>query len=212
MPEPCLLQPRFRAAGSQPDVDPGCASILQRGAGCYPMTTESGHQFWAPQRLAELDFYTILYDTTLYYARIYQNVAQSDILYDLLQSSTIYCEPAFSEHCCFHSGVRRARERAKAVDSRFIKGGAVETGCSDLYDIICQFTIQYYPHPLHPPPTTPPFAECRLMHTMSRTGEPANIRRARPAEPALALSLLLLIIVELVVLVVLVLVLVLLLS
>ena len=35
------------------------------------------------------------------------------------------------------------------------KGGAVETGCSDLYDMICRFTKQYYPHPLHPRSTAP---------------------------------------------------------
>ena len=39
------------------------------------------------------------------------------------------------------------------------KGGAVETGCSDLYDVICCFTIQYYPNPLHPRSTAPPSAE-----------------------------------------------------
>ena len=36
------------------------------------------------------------------------------------------------------------------------KGGALETGCSDLHYIISCFTISYYPHPLHPPPTAPP--------------------------------------------------------
>ena len=39
------------------------------------------------------------------------------------------------------------------------KGGAVETGCSELYGVIYDFTIWYYPNPLHPPPTAPPSAE-----------------------------------------------------
>ena len=39
------------------------------------------------------------------------------------------------------------------------KEGAVETGCSDLYDVIYDFIIEYYPNPLHPPPTAPPFDE-----------------------------------------------------
>ena len=40
------------------------------------------------------------------------------------------------------------------------KGGAVETGCSDVYDVIHSFIIYDYPHPLHPPPTAPHFDEC----------------------------------------------------
>ena len=36
------------------------------------------------------------------------------------------------------------------------KGGAVERGCSDLYGVIHDVTTQYYPNPLHPPPTAPP--------------------------------------------------------
>ena len=39
------------------------------------------------------------------------------------------------------------------------KGGAVETGCSGLHSITGCCTIWYYPHPLHPPPTVPPFDE-----------------------------------------------------
>ena len=39
------------------------------------------------------------------------------------------------------------------------KGGAVETGCSGLHYIIGSFIIQYFPHPLYPPPTAPPFDE-----------------------------------------------------
>ena len=39
------------------------------------------------------------------------------------------------------------------------KGGAVETGCSGLHYIIGCFIIQYYSHPLHSPPTAPPFDE-----------------------------------------------------
>ena len=39
------------------------------------------------------------------------------------------------------------------------KGGAVETGCSGLHYIIGCCIIYYYPHPLHPPPTAPPFDE-----------------------------------------------------
>ena len=30
----------------------------------------------------------------------------------------------------------------------------METGCSDLYGVIYDLTIQYYPDPLHPPPNT----------------------------------------------------------
>ena len=39
------------------------------------------------------------------------------------------------------------------------KGGAVERGCSGLHYIIGCFIIWYYPHPLHLPPTAPPFDE-----------------------------------------------------
>ena len=39
------------------------------------------------------------------------------------------------------------------------KGGTVETGCSGLQAMIGCFTISYYPNPLHPPPTAPPFDE-----------------------------------------------------
>ena len=39
------------------------------------------------------------------------------------------------------------------------KGGAVETGCSGLHYIIGCVTIQYYPHPLNPLSTAPPFEE-----------------------------------------------------
>ena len=54
------------------------------------------------------------------------------------------------------------------------KGGAVETGCSGLHHIICCFIIEYYPHPLHHPPTAPPFDEY-----------PASARRAqRSPRPA----------------------------
>ena len=35
------------------------------------------------------------------------------------------------------------------------RGGAVETGCSDLYDVIYDFYSIMLPHPLHPPPTAP---------------------------------------------------------
>ena len=35
-------------------------------------------------------------------------------------------------------------------------GGAVETGCSDLYDVTYYLIIWYYLHPLRPPPTAPP--------------------------------------------------------
>ena len=47
------------------------------------------------------------------------------------------------------------------------KGGAVETGCSDLYGVIYYFIIYYYPHPLHTPPTAPPCNEYpSLGHTL----------------------------------------------
>ena len=39
------------------------------------------------------------------------------------------------------------------------RGGAVETGCSGSHYITGCFVIYYYPHPLHPPPTAPPFDE-----------------------------------------------------
>ena len=39
------------------------------------------------------------------------------------------------------------------------RGGAVETGCSCLHHIIGCVTIEYYPHPLRPPPTAPPCNE-----------------------------------------------------
>ena len=35
----------------------------------------------------------------------------------------------------------------------------METGCSDLHGVIHDFTVQYHPNPLHPPPTAPPFDE-----------------------------------------------------
>ena len=57
----------------------------------------------------------------------------------------------------FSPTVRSAH--AKNQDSS--KGGTVETGCSGLHYIIvigC-FIVQYCLHPLHPPPTAPPFDE-----------------------------------------------------
>ena len=39
------------------------------------------------------------------------------------------------------------------------QGGALETGCSELYDVLYCFIMQYYPHPLNPPPTAPPCNE-----------------------------------------------------
>ena len=50
----------------------------------------------------------------------------------------------------------KAMTPEQAQDSS--KGGAVETGCSDLYDVI-YWLIICYPHPLHPPPTAPPCNE-----------------------------------------------------
>ena len=40
-----------------------------------------------------------------------------------------------------------------------VKEDAVETGCCALHYIIGCVAIQYYPHPLHPPPTAPPCDE-----------------------------------------------------
>ena len=37
------------------------------------------------------------------------------------------------------------------------RGGAVETGCSDLHGVVYYFTIRYDPNLLHPPPTAPPY-------------------------------------------------------
>ena len=50
------------------------------------------------------------------------------------------------------------RHKYEALHSA--KGGAAETGCSGLHSIIGCFTIQHYPHPLHPPPTATPL--CRV--------------------------------------------------
>ena len=44
-------------------------------------------------------------------------------------------------------------------DLHSAKGGAVEPGCSDLYGVIYYVTVQYYPNPLHSPPTAPPCNE-----------------------------------------------------
>jgi len=41
------------------------------------------------------------------------------------------------------------------------KGGAVETGCSDLYHATYCLLASYCRHSLHPPPTAPPSDECR---------------------------------------------------
>ena len=38
-------------------------------------------------------------------------------------------------------------------------GGAVETGCSALHDVMGCSTTYDFPHPLCPPPTAPPFDE-----------------------------------------------------
>ena len=43
------------------------------------------------------------------------------------------------------------------------RGGAVETGCSGSHHVIGCFTIWYCRHPLHPPPTAPPFDEFPIM-------------------------------------------------
>ena len=51
------------------------------------------------------------------------------------------------------------KEKQETISQDSSKGGAVETGCSDLYGVIYYFTIQYYPNPLHPPPTAPPCNE-----------------------------------------------------
>ena len=48
-------------------------------------------------------------------------------------------------------------ERAQALHSA--KGGAVETGCSALHYTMYCYIVQDNPHPLHPPPTSPPFAD-----------------------------------------------------
>ena len=47
----------------------------------------------------------------------------------------------------------RLRGGLKGIPPDSSKGGAVETGCSDLYGVI------NYPHPLHPPPTAAPCNE-----------------------------------------------------
>ena len=49
------------------------------------------------------------------------------------------------------------------------KGGAVETGCSDLYDVIYQFAIyttpiHCTPHPLHPPSAEYPIKGHQLIY------------------------------------------------
>ena len=59
------------------------------------------------------------------------------------------------------------RARLPVLDQDSSKGGAVETGCSGLHYIIGCFIIYFYPHPLHTPPTAPPFDEYPLDPTPS---------------------------------------------
>ena len=59
----------------------------------------------------------------------------------------------------FHPPSAAEAKRAPSVPRDSSKGCAVETGCSDLYDVVHYFSIEYYPNPLHPPPTAPPSAE-----------------------------------------------------
>ena len=62
-------------------------------------------------------------------------------------------------------------QRSEPQDSS--KEGAVETGCSGSHSIVGCFTIQYYPHPLHPPPTAPPFDEYNH-HNDNNTNDNTN--------------------------------------
>ena len=61
----------------------------------------------------------------------------------------------------FGHGVRDPQSEIVRIESTqdSSKGGAVETGCSYLYGVMYYFTISYYPNPLHPPLTAPPFDE-----------------------------------------------------
>ena len=54
------------------------------------------------------------------------------------------------------------------------KGGAVETGCSDLNGVIYYFAILYYPNPLHPPPTDPPPTAPPVMNIHSNSNSNSN--------------------------------------
>ena len=99
-----------------------------------------------------------------------------------------------SEHIA-RSGAPAASPRARGVGdfgcfgrlasarlcSRFIKGGAVETGCSGFHYIISSFAIHYYTHPLYPPSDCTPL--CRISicrgHAHPRDGGgPAPVRAA----------------------------------
>ena len=73
---------------------------------------------------------------------------------------------------------------AKALHSS--KGGAVETGCGGLHYIIGCFTTKRYPHPLHPPPTAPPFDEYPIMlcHIMLYIYIYIHIERERERDPS----------------------------
>ena len=56
-----------------------------------------------------------------------------------------------------------AEARGRFVHQDSSKGGAVETGFGGSHYVIGCFIIWYYPRPLHPPPTAPPFAEYQIM-------------------------------------------------
>ena len=73
-----------------------------------------------------------------------------------------------------------ASQPANDVSQDSSKGGAVETGCSGLHSVIGRFIIQCYPHPLHPPPTAPPFDEypVRQNHSTFSSAFPAGVHVA----------------------------------
>ena len=72
-----------------------------------------------------------------------------------------------------------AGDRA-AISQDSSKGGAVETGCSDVYDVIYKFILYYYPNPLHPAPTAPP---CNEYPIRSGNDDAATVGAAEDSGP-----------------------------
>ena len=95
--------------------------------------------------------YTYTYNyTILYYTRLYYTIAYYAILY-----YTILYYPILYDRRGLHlPRDGRVAELRGVLHSA--KGGAVETGCSDLYGVTYYFIMQCYPNRLHPPPTAPP--------------------------------------------------------
>ena len=94
----------------------------------------------------------------------YDMIIYVDIGYEHIKVSPLFAIHAFgvftSNRLALSFQPRLASAYPLSQDSS--KGGAVETGCSDLYALMHYFVIWYSPNPLHPPPTAPPCNEYPL--------------------------------------------------